>query len=122
MPNAGYGPHDIAEQLIAHFDGYSINAAGDTPDSGYMVALAGHERVLEGLDEGAVYDYVWEHWPLVQGDPWKDSWFGIWEDEDGKVTLDVSDRWTTKEVALAAARVNDQISIWDLNEGTEIWL
>jgi hypothetical protein len=114
--------HDVVESLFANPQGFSINSEGGIPFTGYMVALADAELILDGFQWDKVLAWVEEHWTAVSGDEWGDTYFGIWEDDTGKAYLNVFERWTDREYATAVGLANSQTVIWDLDRGEEIHL
>lgn len=112
----GYSPMDVAEMLLQHPEGYSVDSNGHVPTSGYMCALKPYELVLEALQEPEVYEWVWKHWPTVGS-----KFFGIWtSSETGEVHLNISETWHNRQIAEASARANDQLSIYDITCHKEI--
>lgn len=108
--------------------GASVSIGGSAPSDGFMVSYDsgdGHGLVLDAATkaerDAAVKDWVAKQRKFVASDP--EHYFGAWKDSsDGKVYLDVSQRFkpNEKEAAIAAGKSRNQIAIFDLGSFEEI--
>lgn len=114
---------DKAAMLNKPDSGFSINAKGESPKSGYMVAYdeahGGTERVLEGKVHGAdiaAHRVLSRH---MLSDP--ANFHGAWVDPDtGKTYLDVSRNVQGLSDAAKMAATQHQLSIYDVKGGRSI--
>ena len=95
---------------------------GSMPTEGYMVAIAQNEHIIDGqLTEGSLVGYMMAHTKTLQND--QNSHVGVWYNtEDGRTYLDTSYRFTDFDEAMAFARQNHQLAIFDLGQCEEIRL
>jgi len=90
------------------------------PSTGYMVALVGFERKVNRVWNTEDLRHVLNQWLSdisYTGD--SIAFIGIWEHED-KLYLDLSQRFTDREMAVVTGQQRNQISIWDCVNKTEI--
>lgn len=111
---------ELLEQLKNN-GGFSYNInTHDSPTSGYMVSLQGCEEVYysEDITEDTIPGYITRYAKqlLIPG-----SYLGGWVDGE-TVYLDVSINIDDLQDALALARDNDQLAIFDLQAGESIYL
>lgn len=117
---------DITDTLLAHADeGYSVNAQGEVPTTGYMVGGFVPSLVLE---PDALRPYTntdaWlhQHWSYFTVSPAL-YYAGIWTDsETGQVYVDISRNVDTLSEAVAVGLNHDEIAIWDVVKGRELRL
>ena len=94
---------------------------GEYPSTGFMVAKAENEFILDGeCTVNSLYAYMARYARDLQKD---DAHLGIWYNTDnGKTYLDTSYRFESIDDALAFARANHQLAIFDLATFNEIRL
>lgn len=94
---------------------------GNMPTDGYMCAIAQNERVIEGqLTENALVNYINHYSNDLNGDG---AYLGIWYNtENDKTYLDTSYRFSDVDEALAFAKENQQLAIFNLATFDEIRL
>lgn len=100
--------------------GFSINVQGETPTCGYMVALAGFERIVDA-SAGTWFnilryaqDYASE---LVKPGVYLGGWTS-----NGRLYLDVSECIVDVRKAKIAGLKRSQLAIWDVAHSCEIAL
>jgi len=109
--------------------GFSVSMTGQTvPSTGYMVggyanSLIFGRDVLEPNHNVTAYQlisqYVGKHFRLLTSDTI--TFLGGWIDEDTDlVYIDISQHFTEKGQALAAAHYHGELAIWDLENEREI--
>lgn len=93
------------------------------PSNGYFVALKAPGVVLDNADlltAFAMEVYLRKNKSYFEEDR---NFFGIWiDDEDGKVYLDVSVWVQDRQEAIDLGLMEDQISIWDIENQEAIYL
>lgn len=101
--------------------GASVNMAGQSPVTGYMVGLAGSQIALplDDFDDGAVAEYLGLYGPLLHVGA--NTYLGGWVLGD-LVYLDVAAQFTDREEAIAAGQKAGQIAIYDVEAGEDIYL
>jgi hypothetical protein len=94
---------------IADSGGYSVNADGQSPETGYMVSVVGAEVIfpLASVTAAELQHYCDNH-PLLP-----DQFWGAWSD-NGLLYLDVSENIASLDCALRIGRERHQIAIWDV--------
>lgn len=104
-------------------EGYSVNADGEAPKTGYMVG--GYANALE-FNRQTDFEflltdrYLTEHSNLLQSGEY---FAGIWTDSDtGRVYVDISRNVQDLAEALAVADNFGEIAIWDVENNREIRL
>ena len=93
--------------------GFSVNLiSGKRPDSGFMVSIAGCERVydLVDVDAAALVNYIDEFKPVLER---PGLFLGAWVN-GCLVYLDVSINVENRDKALEIGRDNNQLAIYDL--------
>lgn len=95
------------------------------PQSGYMVALKGHEEIwsiptsLEGFKQ-MIKDYIADHYTTMQLKGQANNiYVGLWVN-NGVLYVDLSERFAFKQPAINAGIARNQIAIWDCENKTEI--
>jgi hypothetical protein len=105
---------------------YNIFNGDFNPDSGYMVALEGYEKVVDmptdlNRFQDVILNYlqarVWDGMNKEAGD----IYIGFWINE-GKLYIDLSERIINKHHAMRAGIRRNQKAIWDANKRQEIFL
>lgn len=104
---------------------YNVVTGELNPKSGYMVAIAGHERVIDNVTSEKQLQYLIADYLgdkaiiLTSGITGDDKFVGTWVN-DGKLYLDVSVNIADKDTAIALAKSSNQLAIWDCKNQTEI--
>ncbi len=109
--------------------GFSLDISSKkAPTSGYMASNAGAEQTV-GYDEffssrdksrEILFDYITKNANQLSE---RGAYFGIWVVKDqGTVYLDVSRRYDTKSEAVRAGFENDQLSIYDIDNDSYIYM
>jgi hypothetical protein len=113
----------IARRAAAGIEagGFSISpVTGMPPAGGYMVARAGHTRMLPaGIlgDEDALARALDA---IIMGDSGYDgAYIGGWV-HDGMLWIEPADNISDRQAAIAAGRARDQIAVWDVAGEQEI--
>ena len=100
--------------------GFSYNLGrGKSPRTGYMVSpYKDAEAVFdrEHFSTGAINRFIAQHRDRLRR---QDHYLGGWE-YGGRIYLDISVRRRTKREAMEIARNNDQIAIYDVENGQEL--
>lgn len=98
-----------------------MNMAGQTPETGYMVSLAGSEHTvpLDDFDDGTVAEYVGLYGPLLTVGA--NTYLGAWVLGD-LVYLDVSAQFFDRDEAIAAGQKAGQRAIYDVDGMEDIFL
>ena len=116
----------IYSRMLAE-EGISLNFRGKAPDSGYMVARVGHEvKIPEGeFSPEHIAEYLRQTRDKF-GPPERDTqmgridrertYFGGWL-EDGNWYLDISDMVPTLGPAALRSEQNNQLALWDVENG-----
>jgi hypothetical protein len=117
---------DITDTLLAHADeGYSVNAQGEVPTTGYMVGGFVPSLVLSGdeLRPYATTDaWLTKNWSYFTINL-RAYYAGVWTDSDtGKIYIDISRNVDTLSEAIAVGLNLNEIAIWDVVNGREIRL
>lgn len=100
--------------------GCSMSINGIIPTSGYMVGIAGNERILNKQDFNLknIRAYVSDKFEkLVE----PNMFIGSWENK-GKIYLDTSMNISNKEEAIRIARELGELAIFDIENGETIYL
>ncbi len=111
------------ESDIETSGGFTVDpATGARPTEGYMVALEQFEQIyppgtLTAAKIGKYRATNWEQFADIEGAHW-----GGWKEADGTVTFDVSLHSDSLETAMEMGRQWNQKAIYNLNDGTEIFL
>jgi len=89
--------------------------------SGYMVSIAGRERIVKRhlIQALAIAEYIKDNLSILSSD--NDIYFGAWISDDN-VYLDVSIWIENRNIALSFGRGQKQIAIWDIANGCEVQL
>lgn len=104
---------------IQNQGGVSIDLNGNTPKSGYMVALEGHEVKCQVKDLRVVLaDYMATRKHLLRN---PNLFLGGWVDDD-TVYLDISEQHHDLKEARLLGRIRKQIAIYDVLSGKEVRL
>lgn len=96
-------------------------ATGDMPQTGYAVSLhKGREKVMGKPSAQDLSDYMSEHDDAFRGDP--GAHLGVWHDKEGSGNhfLDVTHVDPDFDSAMAKAKANNQLAIFDLGSKTTI--
>lgn len=114
----------IEETLKNGGASFSIETGELNPTTGYMVAIAGHEKIVPNVTnpkqlQYIVADYIKEHAIILAAGLSSDTFIGTWLHQD-KLYLDVSKNVTDKETAVRMAIENNQLAIWDCKNKVEI--
>lgn len=117
----------VAREILRSIDktgGYSVHPiTAESPTSGFMVStVTDAEEILDGLEsvtEDKVREYFEKNAERLTQNPklHLGGWFNL---EDGKVYLDLSERFDSIDDAIDAAEDHKQLAIWDLNTKSEI--
>lgn len=103
--------------------GATFNLQGKSPSSGYMVSLQGHEEILtkEQFQQTSVHfwDYIERKERLLKSI--SNLYVGVWYNE-GLYYLDLSERFTDKELAIQMGIRREQKAIWNIVKQEEITL
>lgn len=97
---------------------YSFLTGQTNPTAGYMVSMAGRERIIKELQVKEVQVYVTENRDVLMTEG---AYLGVWASE-GEWYLDVSRNITDRATAISAGNDNKQQAIWDCAKGEEIAL
>ena len=97
---------------------YNMNTGDMNPKDGYFASMQGHETIVNHLNEKTLFDFIKAN---VMSLTEEDKFIGAW-DNDGRIHLDVSVKFDSKEEAIQFGRDNAQIAIYDANEGKDIIL
>lgn len=104
--------------------GVTFDLNNKRPSEGYLVALEYHEKVIENVDTFTtehLVDFINENSDLVGRI--NDLYFGVWVDtETNKVYLDVAENIQDQRTAIRKGIAAKQISIFDLNTKTVLFL
>lgn len=114
----------MAIASIAATKGFSIHPVSVTsPSTGYMVSVEPDSETVLDSEESITADAIskfmannkskFESRPTLHVGGWIDS-------RDGKVYLDLSERFEDIDDAIDSAESTNQLAIWDLNEKKEI--
>lgn len=104
---------------------YNVVTGELNPKVGYMVAISGHERIIENVTNEKQLQYLIADYLkdkaiiLVSGITDNNKFIGTWINE-GKLYLDVSVNIADKDAAIALAKSSNQLAIWDCENQTEI--
>jgi hypothetical protein len=115
----------FAAKMLANPGGFTLHPSKDTPKTGKMVAVAGHELKIsaeDGVDLDEVEAYYRREISFVKAHP--GAYFGGWigtDPDDGKkyFFLDISFRYNTHYAATRASIKNKQLAYFDLGNFTE---
>jgi len=109
-------------------DGFSHKPKDGSPSSGYMVAIEGHELIIDAntLTKDSLRDYVAKSYDIMKAN--KRLYFGGWlNTETGQYVLDLSENYQSLKVAWNLAKQRktsdggaDQVAIFDLNTFNEV--
>ncbi|HZE15266.1 MAG TPA: hypothetical protein VE197_05880 [Mycobacterium sp.] len=96
--------------------GFSLHdRIGDAPRSGYMVSVTSQNiKHISHINADHFRNFVMHHRHLL-ADP--SNYLGGWLDNDGSLYTDISSHKPDFHVAVAKARDNDQLAIYDLGTG-----
>ena len=111
--------YSVVEDTLAN-GGLTIKPfTGEKPQTGYMVALQGHELKVPVTEffTGLVADYIGEHAQKLMDNP--RLCLGTWVNE-GAVYLDLSENVGSREKALELGRERNQIAIFNLETFEEV--
>ena len=109
-------------KYVAENGGATVNPKnGNMPTDGYMCAIAQNERIIDGqLTENALTNYINQYASDLEENG---AYLGIWYNtENNKTYLDTSYRFSDVDEALAFAKENEQLAIFDLETFNEIRL
>jgi len=101
--------------------GFSESLAGKSPDGGFMVAVSADTEMKKPIEDMTRLDilrYIVRHAKLLNK---PSAFLGGWLDE-GYGYLDVSINVEDKAEALAMAKANKQLAIYDVVSGESIYL
>ena len=117
----------VAKEILRSIEetgGYSVHPITATsPTTGYMVAtVPDAEEKIDGLEQvtgDKIRQYFEKHVDYLSKNPdlHLGGWFNL---EDGKVYLDLSQRFEDLDDAIDTAVDKKQLAIWDLNTKSEI--
>lgn len=111
------------ESDIEDSGGFTVDpATGARPTEGYMVALEQFEQIyppgtLTVAKIGKYRATNWAQFSDIEGAHW-----GGWKEADGTITFDVSIHTDSLETAMETGRQWNQKAIYNLDDGTEIFL
>jgi hypothetical protein len=100
------------------FSGFSLNAYGETPATGYMVSLPDFERKIPVESPMLAHILLYcADYAAKLGEV--GVYLGAWVN-DGTVYLDVSLNVADREKALALGAEYNQLSVWDVLNASSI--
>jgi two-component SAPR family response regulator len=108
-------------QHIRTSGGLTIDAAGNTPTSGYMVSIHGFERQIPNFSSMSDEDINEAIEQYRQDILLEENYFGAWVDND-TLYLDNSINTQFLETAIAYGDAQQQKSIYHINSGEVIFL
>lgn len=111
---------DITTDILTN-DGHTWSANDtDVPTTGYMVSLPDYEAKVpvDAFNPGELATYVMITAEVVADRD--DLFYGAWID-GGYVYLDISQHIASKQEALIAADLHDQLAIYDLTDQVPIF-
>lgn len=104
---------------------YNVVTGELNPKVGYMVAISGHERIIESVTNEKQLQYIIADYLkdkaiiLLSGITDNNKFIGTWVN-DGKLYLDVSVNVSDRDEAIALAKAGNQLAIWDCANQIEI--
>lgn len=111
---------EIATEILSE-GGFTWDRDIANPTFGHMVATPGNERQVPKWDgsRGVIASYVAEHILTVSESA--NLWFGAWT-EGGTLFLDISENIIERDDAIRVGRLRGEISVWDCENSTTIYL
>lgn len=110
---------DIAIKLFKDLKengGASVAADGSEPTEGYMVSIEGDTRQFYGVSEDYLQSqfilYVTDYIDILRTHP--SYYFGVWQDEDNTIYLDISVNLLDRAEACSKGADNNQLGIYDI--------
>ena len=109
----------IDNELLKHWikNGVSLdkNLKPITKKSGYMVSKLGYEKTHAPRDINGIKSDIMTYKHIIK----KNEYIGLWL-FDGKIYVDISRHYTSKQKAIITGVKNKQYSIYNLSNGQEI--
>lgn len=105
---------------LATSGGFSFNDLGESPTTGYMVSLPSENRPIVASARN-VAQFLQAN-PISGAEYWGGWQFGQYQETDGAVYLDRSINVISKREALAIAKQNKQLAIYDVRTGQSVYV
>ncbi len=120
QPNLRY----LLENVVTHHEGFSYNIYNGecNPQTGYMVALRGFQRVVKDNEPIIITgrEYVKERSESLVNE---EAFIGCWVDKaNNRIVFDISKHVHDLTEAIQLAEQNSQEAIWDCKNEVEIYL
>ncbi len=108
------------KEMVKNNGGFSINANGDTPKSGFMVSVKDLYKIdLDYIEQNEV-DFASDMASEING--YIGGWLDTQSDSPFNFYMDISINIQDKEKAIEIARKNNQLAIFDVENCETIYL
>lgn len=108
------------KEMVKNNGGFSINANGDSPKSGFMVSVKDLYKIdLDYIEQNEI-DFASDIASEING--YIGGWLDTQSDSPFNFYMDISINIQDKEKAIGVARENNQLAIYDVANGKTIYL